>query len=108
MQRHAIIRVFDALDHGEQARAALLGQGFQAHEVHLTVRDDEAGAVEGNFAVGNSPVESDGHIYARNYARPRQRSNCLLQVDAADAAKAAQAATILEEHGGRDPDFFTP
>lgn len=99
-----IVRVFDGYDNAQQARAALLADGFDDGAVSLTINNDEAGPVEGNFTVGNTPVESEHHRYDNNYARIAQRSQCLLTVDAPDRARAERAQAILREFGARDPD----
>ncbi|MDM5178042.1 hypothetical protein PO883_12655 [Massilia sp. DJPM01] len=65
MINHAVMGVFDAFDTAQQARAALLADGFGADALELKVHDDEAGPVEGNFLVGNTPVESEEHVYER-------------------------------------------
>ncbi len=104
MQNHAIIRAFDRFELASRAREALLDKGFSAESVLLDVRSDEAGPVEGNFAVGNSPVESDEHVYGTNYARAVERGHCLVTVHTADPATAARAAAILAGFGARDPD----
>ncbi len=102
--QQAIIRVFDVFDYAERARDALLHEGFERESVDLSVRDDEAGPVQGNFTVGNLPMQSAQHTYDRNYANSRQRGHCVLTVQAADSAIAASAVAILDRCGGRDPD----
>ena len=102
--QHSIVRVFDVFDYAEHARDALIESGFTREAVVLSVRDDEAGPVEGNFTVGNNPMESEQHTYDRNYAETVQRSHCMITVQAADAEVAAHAVAILERCGGRDPD----
>ena len=102
--QHAIIRVFDVFDHAEHARDALLGDGFGREAVSLSVRDDEAGPAQGNFTVGNLPVQSEQHTYERNYANATQRGQCIVTVHPADAAAATRAVAILERCGGRDPE----
>ena len=102
--QQAIVRVFDVFDHAEQARDALLADGLGREKVSLSVRDDEAGPVEGNFTVGNLPVQSKQHSYDRNYANATQRGHCMVTVHAADAATAARAVAILERCGGRNPE----
>ena len=102
--QHAIVRVFDVFHHAELARDALLGEGLGREAISLSVRDDEAGPVEGNFTVGNLPVQSEQHTYDRNYANATQRGHCIVTVHAADAATASRAVAILERCGGRDPE----
>ena len=101
---HAIVRIFDHFEHAEQARQALLAEGFGADAVQVDIASDEAGAVKGNFTVGNSPPESTGHTYARNYAAPQEHGHCIVTVAAASAAAAGSAAAILGRFGARDLD----
>ena len=101
---HTMIRVFDVYDQAAQARAALLAEGFDGDDVQLSVPDDEAGPVEGNFTVGNMPVESDRHTYDRNYAPTAKPGHCMLTVAASDPALASLAEAILTRFGARDPD----
>jgi hypothetical protein len=103
--QQAIVRVFDVFERAEQARDALLGDGLGREAVSLSVRDDEAGPVEGNFTVGNLPVQSEQHTYDRNYSNATQRGHCMITVQAADADTAARAVAILERCGGRDPNL---
>lgn len=99
-----VVRIFDVFDHAEQARQALLADGFDAGGVSLRVANDEAGPVQGNFTVGNSPTESPDHTYDRNYANIGQVGQCILTVEAPDAAGAARADAILARFGARDAD----
>lgn len=103
MEQSGIVRVFDGVDLAEEARRALLEAGFAPDAVVLSVRIDEAGPVEGNFAVGNTPVESDAHVYNSNY-HPVERGHCVLMVQASSAAMAERAAALLAAFGARDPD----
>jgi hypothetical protein len=99
-----VVRIFDVLARAEQARQALLADGFDAAEVELSIVSDEAGPVAGNFAVGNSPDESVRHTYQRNYATTRETAQCIVSVAAADAVRAGLAASILSRFGARDGD----
>ena len=101
---HAIVRIFDVYDHAQSARDALLAAGFEPDGVSMSITNDEAGAVEGNFAVGNLPTESEHHTYDRNYAGARWTGECIMTVAAGDAAAAAKAAGILARFGARDAD----
>lgn len=101
---HAIVRIFDVFDHAQRARDALLAEGFASEGVTMSIANDEAGPVEGNFTVGNLPMESEYHTHDRNYAAVRQAEQCLVTVNAPDAAVAARAATIMARFGARDPD----
>jgi hypothetical protein len=94
---HAIVRIFDDFEHAEQARLALLDQGFGADAVELDSAGDEAGTVKGNFVAGNN-----------NYARPGRHDHCIMKVTAADAAAAGSAAAIVGRFGARDLARQTP
>ncbi len=100
----AITRIFDQYDHAQRARDALLADGFDADEVNMRIANDEAGAMDGNFTVGNLPMESDYHTYERNYAHPVMAEQCLVTVNTADPHGAARAATIMARFGARDAD----
>ncbi|KAI9881673.1 MAG: hypothetical protein M1823_006616 [Watsoniomyces obsoletus] len=95
--------MFEVLDQANAAREALLGAGFAAADVQMSMTGDEAGAVEGNFVIGNSPPESEGHTYARNYAA-RPADLCIMRVSAPDQASLARADAILATFGARDGD----
>jgi hypothetical protein len=101
---HAIVRIFDDYDHAQSARDALLAEGFAADAVNIRIANDEAGAVEGNFTVGNSQTQSEDHSYERNYANAQQLSQCIVTVDAGDDQAAARAAGIMARFGARDAD----
>ena len=101
---HAIVRIFDVYDHAQSARDALLAEGFPPDGIMMSIANDEAGPVEGNFTVGNLPMESDRHTYDRNYAEVPKVAQCLVMVAADDEAAAAKAASILARFGARDAD----
>lgn len=101
---HAIVRIFDVYDHAQSARDALLAEGFAPDGVLMSIANDEAGPVEGNFTVGNLPMESDLHTYERNYAEAPNIAHCLITVAADDEVAAAKAAGILARFGARDAD----
>lgn len=101
---NAIVKIFDMVDHAQQARNALLSEGFDADEVTLSIANDEAGPVVGNFTVGNSPMESASHTYERNYADMGQGGHCLVTVEVADKMRASRAEMILARFGARDAD----
>jgi len=101
---HAIVRIFDVFESAQHAREALLAEGFGPDEINVSVANDEAGPVEGNFTVGNSPIEGDDHTYDRNYAKTNQTAQCLVTVAAADAVQAARADAILVRFGARSID----
>ncbi len=70
----------------------------------LSIANDEAGPVIGNFTVGNTPMESDSHTYQRNYADVEQPGHCLVTVAVGDAMLASRAESILDRFGARDAD----
>ncbi|HEY0063058.1 MAG TPA: hypothetical protein VGC21_13130 [Telluria sp.] len=96
--------IFDAFEHAEQARQALLAAGFSRDELELSIANDEAGPVAGNFTVGNLPTESDRHTYQRNYADVRQAGQCLFSVRAGDPVRAVHAQEILARFGAHSAD----
>lgn len=102
--QQTIIRIFDVFDHAEHARDALIESGFARDAVELTIKADEAGAVESNFAVGNVSDRSEQSTYAKSFADPQYRGHCMVMVNAADSDVAAHAVAILERCGGSDPD----
>src|SRR5690606_1379697 len=106
----AIIRVFGRYDAAEQARARLLDAGFSKEQVQLTSNDDEAGAVQGNFVVGNADSERDrsgghfdpaagpdDHVYERDFKEVVQRGNYILMVEPADESQASEAKRIVAQ-----------
>jgi hypothetical protein len=99
--QNAVVRIFDVFERAQRARDALLNEGFDAGDILVSVANDEAGPVQGNFTVGNSPVESERHTYDRNYAKPRHSAQCIMTVAAADAVLAARADAILARYGAR-------
>jgi hypothetical protein len=110
-----ILRAFEHFADAENARAALLSKGFPADGVDLLVSDDEAGAVQGNFTVGNTDsstgrferainvmVGTDKHSYVGNYDRPAYRGIYRLRVDAESAQKCIEADDIMRQYNARD------
>ncbi|AKJ27517.1 hypothetical protein [Caldimonas brevitalea] len=112
---HDLVRSYDDFSAAEAAREALLQSGFPAEAVHLTVRDDEAGPVEGNFVAGNGKRGPTGWIdalkgfgtdkdytYEHNFADSVQRGVYLLTVDADDDQLRSLAGDILARSGAVD------
>jgi hypothetical protein len=113
-----LVRVYSDLASAEQARAQLLASGFLPDHVQLSVRDDEAGPVEGNFAVGNGggaernrrdisslldpSARFNNDIYEDDYQAPVQRGSYVLMVDATDDAAQRQASDIMDRFGATD------
>src|SRR5690606_10584737 len=109
------IRVFGRFDAAARARARLLNAGFGKEQVQLTSNDDEAGAVQGNFVVGNADSERDrsggyfdpaagpdDHVYERDFKEVIQRGSYLLVVEPADEMQADEARRIVEQADGGD------
>jgi hypothetical protein len=103
-----IVGVFETCDSAEQAREALLVAGFERSRVQLSALEDEAGAVKGNFTVGDHTGEQDDPVYERKFAHPRVRPDCMLTVTARDEADAVRATDILLLYGAIDPDRSAP
>ena len=97
-----LVRVFDVVEGAQRAREALLADGFDGDAITINVTNDEAGPVQGNFTVGNLPVESDRHTYDRNYAPIQQVSQCIITVSVADPALVARAEAVLKQYGAHD------
>jgi hypothetical protein len=115
MMTKTLLRVYDNLADGENAREALLRAGFPQTAIHVTVNHDEAGAVEGNFCVGNArtatgptgPIsrffdalisgESTQEDYDQNYANVVQRGNCILTVKVQNEEQLAQAKDVTSK-----------
>ena len=97
-----LVRVFDVVEGAQRAREALLADGFDSDAINISVTNDEAGPVKGNFTVGNLPVESDRHTYDRNYAPVQQVAQCIMTVSVADPSLAARAEAVLKQHGAHD------
>lgn len=104
-----MIRIFDQYADAEAARDALLAAGYARDAVRVSVRDDEAGPVQGNFTVGNITEAPGGtgeanHTYARNDKNLAQRGLCMVVLDAVEGPEAGAAAALLDRFGGRDID----
>ncbi len=87
----SLIRIFDVFEQAQQAREALLAEGFGPEQIELRIANDEAGPTEGNFYVGNSSDRSPDHTYDRNYAHIEQAGQCILTVGPDDASAAERA-----------------
>jgi hypothetical protein len=103
---NTIIRTFMHVTVAEQARTELLAAGFTADDVAIDVRVDETGPVQGNFVTGDDPDVKGKTAYTHTYAPVAQDAvrDCQVTVNAADGARAEEAAAILDRLGGLDPD----
>lgn len=99
-----IVRMFSTTTSAELARQELLAAGFDQSMIQLWARGDEAGAMQGNFTVGDDPKVTGGHDYSRTFARhSREPGCCTVTVGAADAALAERASAILDRLGASLP-----
>jgi len=97
-------RVFSSIASAEMARDELLGAGFARDAVELLVHEDEAGAMQGNFTVGDDPDVTGGHDYSRTFARRlREPGWCTITVIVADTTVAERACAIFERFGAALP-----
>lgn len=94
-----LVSVYDRLPAADRARSELLACGFAADHVHLVAKEDEAGAMKGNFSVGNIDPNKNNDTYARDYANPQQHAEILLTVDAEGEQQSQQALDILQRCG---------
>jgi len=112
-----LVSVYDTLASAENARNALLASGFSSDCVHLSSNEDEAGPVEGNFALEYKDADNDNDrsfldsLLDRddiNEGLGRQevtwRGNYLLTVDAADEEQFNRASAITGKFGARNGD----
>jgi hypothetical protein len=103
---NVIVRTFKQHTAAEQARQELLDAGISPDDVEVTVRADEAGPVQGNFTVGDSPAVTGKTAYTHTYAPVAQDDvrDCQITVNAGDTAQAERVAAILDRLGALDPD----
>jgi hypothetical protein len=115
-----LIRIYDHLENAENARNELIHAGFQASRMHLSVRNDESGPVEGNFTVGNptdsgnsekgfkgflkSMIDSPKEDYDNTYRHVVQRATYMLTVEAENEDEATTACQITSRHGALPTD----
>lgn len=123
---NTLVRMYDELAQAENARNELLGVGFDASRMHLSVRNDESGPVEGNFYVGNpvdpdreaysdpghqglggflrSLIDSDKDDYNGTFRDVVQRATYMLTIHAGNEEEAAAACEITAKHGALPTD----
>lgn len=103
-----IVRTFRDFAAAESARDELLAAGFARDAVELSSLDDEAGAEQGNFTVGDDPDVKGGHDYSRTFAPdPVPCDRCKILVAASDKAQQEMAEIILGRHGATDINATT-
>jgi hypothetical protein len=94
-----LIYIFDDFDAAERAREELIEFGFAAPAVNLEVRDDEAGPVQGNFTVGDSPAVAGSEAYKHTFANTTHRGLCMLTVAPENASQRDYAVGLLARYG---------
>ena len=109
--REPLVRSFASLQEAEAAREALAAAGIARELMELTVLQDEAGPVEGNFVIGNGEtthgrapdaVRTGPEVpYDENFREPAYRGNFLLILGGLDAAQRASADAVLDRFKGR-------
>ncbi|TFW34825.1 hypothetical protein [Massilia horti] len=96
---NTLIYVFDDCGLAERVREELIALEFRHEHVVLTVGDDEAGPVAGNFSVGNDPSVTGGTDYQEAYANPKERGTCTLTITPLDATQSETAIRLLAHYG---------
>jgi hypothetical protein len=94
-----LIYVFDDFNTAERVRDELLDWGFDRTGVELTVREDEAGPVQGNFTVGDCPRVTGSTDYKHTYAKVTQRGTCMLTITPLDPTQSQYAIALLARYG---------
>jgi hypothetical protein len=97
-----LVYVFDDFDTAERIYEEFLSNGFDRDGVQLTVRDDEAGPVKGNFTVGDA-IPDDLKEYDDAFAHPRQRGHVILTVTPVDPSQAQFAIALMSRYGVKYP-----
>jgi hypothetical protein len=100
--KNELIYIFDDFDAAERARKELIKYGFDAAAVHLEVRDDEAGPVQGNFTVGDNPEAAGGTDYEQAFASARHRGLCMLTIAPSSPMQSDYAVALLARYGVTD------
>jgi hypothetical protein len=103
---------FETLDQANAAVQALTEAGIAKDSVQVWPREDEAGPVSGNFAVGNGVTTDSGFddparpgygtTYEGNFDRPRARGTVLLLAVGLDEEHERIARDVLSGQGGVD------
>jgi len=103
-----LLRVFDSFDVAEQARSALLAAGFNAEDVSMESTGDEAGPVQGNFALDLTDKDTPARGSANRQSNNSElrtvvhRNTCILQVAVENDRDGARAAGILDQYTASD------
>jgi hypothetical protein len=117
----SLFRTFGSFEDAQKAHAALLRSGLPPSSVTLRSHQDEAGPVEGNFAVGNGRSPAPASLkemmysllgkrddsYDANFAQSVSRGVYTVTVEVADAAQHERACAILDQLGAVDVEDRT-
>lgn len=105
----SLVAVYSKLSDAEKVRLALIDAGFADEDVDLSARGDEAGAVAGNFTVGNGrkakgdmldgSLSGPGTTYHANYAvsKEPELATCVLTVTVHSAQERELADKLLHD-----------
>ncbi|MES2832117.1 MAG: hypothetical protein V4695_09005 [Pseudomonadota bacterium] len=113
-----LMRTYADFEKAQEAREALLAAGFPQDSVSFTAREDESGAVTGNFLIDKSQhadTDRPKPNFMEGYDPNETQSatpvdwgrSYVLTVDAPDGSRMQQAAQIVEPFGGIDIDDVT-
>jgi hypothetical protein len=106
-----LIRAYDNLNAAQNARAALLNNGFAADSIELRALQSEAGPVKNNAVLdekdtGHGPKDEFGieeRTDAHDNTSPEWGANFLLTVGCRDDEQLARAGSIMDDCGAIDP-----
>ncbi|MEO7578278.1 MAG: hypothetical protein ABIT83_11775 [Massilia sp.] len=104
---NTLVRAFVSYDSAQKAREELVAAGFERSQLELSVQQDEAGAVSGNFTVGDHGGEHDAPLYERDFAQTDGAMRCILTVATYDDEQLSCATGIMARHGAYNPDPLT-
>jgi hypothetical protein len=115
-----LVKVYNRFSDAEQARNALVSSGFPPEAIHLESSADEAGPVQGNFALEykDSDNDNDNSVFDSLFGRDdpnegRGRTEVawgagyIMTIDAVDDAQSARASDIARQFGAIDMDTRT-
>lgn len=104
---NTLVRAFVSYDSAQKAREELVAAGFERSQLELSVQQDEAGGVSGNFTVGDHGGEHDAPLYERDYGATDSPLRCILTVATHDDEQLMRATGIMARHGAYNPDPLT-
>lgn len=106
-----VIRAYDSLDAAQNAREALLRNGFAPDDIEVRVMQSEAGPVKNNYLLdekdtGTGPKDEFGfeeRTDAYGNGNPDWGAMVLMTVGAEDEAQLSRASEIMAGFGAVDP-----